>query len=156
MNFMAANFPHDGDPNTFEQAMLRPDRDNWIKGMQKEYKNMHHKKVWKDIKKSDIVVIYLMNPSWTMISLDVETAFLYGKLDEPLYMDIPPGFIDIGANICSVTLDPQEQYVLELSKTIYGIVQAACAFSHVLNDTCLLYTSPSPRDGATSRMPSSA
>ena len=25
-----------------------------------------------------------------------------------------------------------------------------------LLDTCLLYTSPSPRDGATSRMPSSA
>ena len=30
----------------------------------------------------------------------------------------------------------------EVSKTIYGI------------DTCLLYTSPSPRDGLLSRMPS--
>ena len=150
INFMAANFPHDSNPNTFEQAMLRPDRDNWIEDMQKEYKNMHQKKVWKVIKKSDIVgntktilgnrwvfkkkqngtyrcclfakgyhqvlgidytysyapvvtdtmvccvlVIYLMNPSWTMISLDVETAFLYGKLDEPLYMDIPPGFMTL-------------------------------------------------------------
>ena len=27
---------------------------------------------------------------------------------------------------------------------------------HTLIDCCLLYTSPSPRDGATSRMPSSA
>ena len=30
------------------------------------------------------------------------------------------------------------------------------AFDSFAEETCLLYTSPSPRDGATSRMPSSA
>mgnify|MGYP003311475186 CR=1 FL=1 len=39
----------------------------------------------------------------------------------------------------------------------YGIVFAlAAAAFHAISDTCLLYTSPSPRDATLSRMPSSA
>ena len=39
-----------------------------------------------------------------------------------------------------------------------GVMLAACAFSLILPglEACLLYTSPSPRDLSTSRMPSSA
>ena len=36
------------------------------------------------------------------------------------------------------------------------IAGRARAYGVVLNTTCLLYTSPSPRDGLLSRMPSSA
>jgi len=38
--------------------------------------------------------------------------------------------------------------------TVEGVIQAAVLFGMVW--TCLLYTSPSPRDLSTSRMPSSA
>ena len=37
-----------------------------------------------------------------------------------------------------------------------GVVELTVALHHVFNTCCLLYTSPSPRDGHQSRMPSSA
>ena len=36
------------------------------------------------------------------------------------------------------------------------LAEAGIGLAENLDDACLLYTSPSPRDGATSRMPSSA
>ena len=39
---------------------------------------------------------------------------------------------------------------------VVGIILAAAAFGSALGWGCLLYTSPSPRDLSTSRMPSSA
>ena len=58
-----------------------------------------------------------------------------------------------------------EQIETECGKAIIGkgeqirlVLTSLFAGGHVLIDDipCLLYTSPSPRDGATSRMPSSA
>ena len=43
-------------------------------------------------------------------------------------------------------------HIINLYKTAAKIEEASAALSKI----CLLYTSPSPRDGATSRMPSSA
>ena len=44
-----------------------------------------------------------------------------------------------------------------VDKTTWGNVAGAVSASHIeLNYICLLYTSPSPRDLSTSRMPSSA
>ena len=46
-----------------------------------------------------------------------------------------------------------------LLKTLYGELDVTAGEAEVLGyrmTSCLLYTSPSPRDGATSRMPSSA
>ena len=45
--------------------------------------------------------------------------------------------------------NPQEKYIMPAKYNLYKIYQSVGNF-------CLLYTSPSPRDGATSRMPSSA
>ena len=50
----------------------------------------------------------------------------------------------------SKVLDRRQEDSME--EKIYKIMRGAGA----LNIVCLLYTSPSPRDGATSRMPSSA
>ncbi|KDR64931.1 hypothetical protein GALMADRAFT_82511, partial [Galerina marginata CBS 339.88] len=53
--------------------------------------------------------------NWKVESLDVVTAFLYGKLDEELYMEQPEGF----------TVPGQPHKVLRLLRAIYGLKQAA-------------------------------
>jgi len=55
---------------------------------------------------------------WHISGLDVKTAFLYGKLDEEIYMEQPEGFKVKG----------QERKVLRLRRAIYGLKQAALAW----------------------------
>jgi hypothetical protein len=50
-----------------------------------------------------------------MTGLDVKTAFLYGKLDEQVYMTQPEGFV----------LKGQERKVMLLKRALYGLKQAA-------------------------------
>jgi hypothetical protein len=54
---------------------------------------------------------------WHISALDIKTAFLYGELDEELYMEQPEGFEVKG----------QEGKVLCLLHAIYGLKQAALA-----------------------------
>ena len=55
---------------------------------------------------------------WHITALDVKTAFLYGQLDEEIYMEQPEGFKVKG----------QEGKVLRLRRAIYGLKQAALAW----------------------------
>src|ERR1700678_1421861 len=55
---------------------------------------------------------------WHMEAVDVKTAFLYGKLDEEIYMQQPEGF----------KLHGQENQVLHLRRAIYGLKQATLAW----------------------------
>jgi hypothetical protein len=52
---------------------------------------------------------------WDIEALDVETAYLYGSLDEEIYMDQPEGYIKKG----------QERKVCGLLKSLYGLKQLA-------------------------------
>ena len=56
--------------------------------------------------------------NWHITALDVKTAFLYGKLDEEIYVEQPEGF----------KLKGQEDKVLQLYRAIYGLKQAALAW----------------------------
>ena len=60
---------------------------------------------------------------WHISGLDVKTAFLYGELDEELYMEQPEGFKDL----------KQTHKVMRLKKAIYGLKQAALAWWKALD-----------------------
>src|SRR6266404_6252899 len=61
--------------------------------------------------------------SWHISGLDVKTAFLYGELDEELYMEQPEGF----------KIPGQENKVMRLKCAIYGLKQAALAWWRALD-----------------------
>ena len=79
------------------------------------------------------------------VLLDVETAFLYRKMEEEIYMEIPTGYIE-------VYQDPGKDTVLKLQMTMYGLVQAAqqwfnrlseilitLRFTPCESDPCIMY-----------------
>jgi hypothetical protein len=55
---------------------------------------------------------------WYMTGVDVRTAYLYGKLDEEIYMRQPEGF----------TVRGQESKVIRLQRALYGLKQAGLAW----------------------------
>src|SRR6202789_1375405 len=55
---------------------------------------------------------------WYMTGLDVRNAYLYGELDEEIYMEQPEGFVAPG----------RERAVLRLKRALYGLKQAGLAW----------------------------
>ena len=53
-------------------------------------------------------------------------------------------------------IEPRREYFIDIDKEIPEMRKAAESKNITLFYSCLLYTSPSPRDLSTSRMPSSA
>src|ERR1700759_2959721 len=62
---------------------------------------------------------------WELEALDVKTAFLYGSLDEKLYMEQPSGFV----------IKEHEGKVYRLKKALYGLKQASLAWNKAANDS---------------------
>ena len=65
--------------------------------------------------------------NWELEALDVKTAFLFGELDEEIYMEQPEGFI----------VKDQERKVCWLRKAIYGLKQAALQWNKQLHKSLL-------------------
>jgi hypothetical protein len=65
-----------------------------------------------------IVPNIALSRSWPIHQLDVKNAFLHGTLDEEVYCQQPPGFVD--------TRCPD--YVYRLRKSLYGLKQAPRAW----------------------------
>jgi hypothetical protein len=62
-----------------------------------------------------LVLILIQREQLKAYSLDVESAFLHGELDEEIYMRKPKGYEEIFGN--------KEDLCLRLKKSIYGLVQ---------------------------------
>jgi len=64
---------------------------------------------------------------WEIESLDVKTAFLYGQLDEEIYMEQPEGF----------KVPSSSNKVYRLLHALYGLKQAALAWNKELHKSLL-------------------
>ena len=64
--------------------------------------------------------------NWHISGLDVRNAYLYGKLDEEIYMEQPEGFKVKG----------QEHKVLRLRRALYRLKQAGLAWWRTLSESC--------------------
>ena len=60
---------------------------------------------------------------WELCAFDIKTAFLYGILNEEIYIEQPEGFLEKG----------QESHVCRLKKAIYGLKQASRTWNHRLH-----------------------
>ena len=96
-----------------------------------------------------IVILLWIMKKWESTILDVETAFLYGELNEDIYMKMPNGLREYFEEQSKELSDDE---ALKLRKSIYGLVQAArqwwtrftdvlvteMGFDRSLIDPCLL------------------
>ena len=64
------------------------------------------------------------------VLLDVETAFLYRKLEEEIYMETPSGYKEIYQ-------EPERYTVLKLQMEMYRLVQAARRWFKRLSDVLI-------------------
>ena len=64
---------------------------------------------------------------WEIKALNVKTAFLFGDLDEEIYLEQPEGFIK----------KDMENKVCRLRKAIYGLKQAALQWNKALHQSLL-------------------
>ena len=65
--------------------------------------------------------------NWEIEALNIKTVFLYGELNEEIYMEQPEGFVKKG----------QEGHVCRLLKAIYGLKQASRTWNKKLHKTLL-------------------
>ncbi|KAK1604337.1 hypothetical protein QYE76_028010 [Lolium multiflorum] len=67
-----------------------------------------------------LVLHIAVSSSWPIRQLDVKNAFLHGSLDEVVYCQQPPGFVDAS----------RPDHVCRLHKSLYGLKQAPRAWYH--------------------------
>ncbi|KAL0392174.1 UNVERIFIED_CONTAM: Sucrose transport protein SUC4 [Sesamum radiatum] len=70
-----------------------------------------------------------LNLNWAIYQMDIKNAFLYGDLNETVYMEQPPGYVARGE---------KQRMVCKLKKAIYGLKQSPKAwfdkFSRIIGE----------------------
>ncbi|GJT84605.1 putative RNA-directed DNA polymerase [Tanacetum coccineum] len=72
------------------------------------------------------VINLAVQNNWSIYQLDVNNAFLYGDLDETVYMSLPEGFFN-----------PGDKRVCRLKKSLYGLKQAPRQWNAKLTQTLI-------------------
>ncbi|GJV57940.1 ribonuclease H-like domain-containing protein [Tanacetum coccineum] len=111
------------EPTCYEEASLD---NNWIDAMNVEIEALNKNHTWDItdlpanrkviVKMSTIkyVIALSVTNNWSLFQLDVNNVFLYGDLDEEIYMTIPKGFAS----------KDDKNKVCRLVKSLYGLKQA--------------------------------
>ena len=60
-----------------------------------------------------IIISLAVHNGWPLFQLDINNAFLYGELEEDVYMQLPEGYFD-----------KDDKRVCKLKKSLYGLKQA--------------------------------
>nr|GEU58947.1 hypothetical protein [Tanacetum cinerariifolium] len=128
---MFACFLSQEEPKRIDQALKDP---SWIKAMQEELLQFKMQKVWvlvdlphgkRAIARIEAIRLFLAYASFMgfmVYQMDVKSAFLYGTIDEEVYVCQPPGFED--------TDHPDKVY--KVVKALYGLHQAPKAWYEIL------------------------
>ena len=69
-----------------------------------------------------IFMAYVAHKKFTVFQMDVKSAFLNGELEEEVYVELPPGFVD----------SKFPNHVYRLDKALYGLKQAPRAWYETL------------------------
>ncbi|UYV62579.1 hypothetical protein LAZ67_2001174 [Cordylochernes scorpioides] len=131
-------------PSSYEEAINHPDSPLWQQAMNKEIHSLQNHHVWdltelpearlvalgcsqeygtdytetfSPVMKTDsfrTLLAYATMAGYEFHHFDVETAFLYGKLSETIYMTQPPGYQD----------DKKKTSVCILNQALYGLKQS--------------------------------
>ena len=105
-----------------------------------------------------VAIIITLLPYVSLVITDINNvnARVYTLYNSSTYMS--GTWLVNGSKIQQVSATPTNKLVIEVEEVSYIYVSNQ-TWSEMLSDNgdnCLLYTSPSPRDGLLSRMPSSA
>ena len=50
-----------------------------------------------------VLLFIVVNLDWSLLQFDVKNVFLHSDLEEEIYMDIPPGYIETsGKTVCKL------------------------------------------------------
>jgi len=90
------------------------------KGYKQQY-GIDYTEVFSPVARHDtirLVIALAAQNSWPTFQLDVKSAFLHGHLEEQVFVQQPPGYVEIG----------NEHKVYRLKKALYGLKQAPRAW----------------------------
>lgn len=69
-----------------------------------------------------VILALAVQRKWKMLQIDVKTAFLYGNIDETIFMQPPPG-LDVTADL-----------VCKLKRSLYGLKQASRCWNKTFSE----------------------
>lgn len=119
-----SNLNKTNEPSNYKEAML----DNrWVEAMNAEMEALYRNETFSPVVKMvtvRCVLSLVVNNNWPLFQLDVNNAFLYGRLTEEVYMTLPEGYFS-----------GNETKVCKLVKSLYGLKQAPRKWNERLTET---------------------
>ncbi|CAI7853163.1 unnamed protein product [Closterium sp. NIES-54] len=106
------NLPH--EPASMEEALAGDDREAWL-ASREDREGIDFQEVFASVARAPTLRLLLAAAAvcgWKVEQMDVKRAFLYGVVDEEIYMKQPEGYDDGSGRFC------------KLNKAIYGLKQA--------------------------------